>query len=206
MLHPRLRIALSLLFVIGVACVAAAAIARSQSTPTPASSQAATRFAGPTLPPGLRASDFSLPDQDGKPASLSQYRGQVVVVTFLYSHCTNTCPVTAQQIRGAFDDLGRDVPALAISVDPANDTPESTRQFLVKQYVNGRIRFLLGSQQQLAPVWKSYFVSPQSQGLDHTAFVYLVDRRGQLRIGFPAQTLTPEALAHDLRMLLAEPA
>jgi protein SCO1/2 len=157
------------------------------------------------LPPGIAAPTFSLRDQDQKQASLSDYRGQVVVVTFLYSHCQDTCPVTAQQIRGAFDQMGHDVPALAVSVDPANDTPDSARQFLTKQHVLGRIRFLLGSPAQLAPIWKGYFVDPEGGRFEHTAFVYLVDRRGQLRVGFPASQLTPEALAHDINLLSAQP-
>ena len=105
--------------------------------------------------------DFDLRDEQGKPVSMRALRGQPVVVTFLYSHCQDTCPITAQTIRGALDDLGHDVPALAISVDPPNDTPASARKFLAEQRANGRIRFVLGSRAQLRPIWKGYGVTPQ---------------------------------------------
>ncbi|MEA2385586.1 MAG: hypothetical protein QOH72_5557, partial [Solirubrobacteraceae bacterium] len=79
-------------------------------------------FAG-SLRPDIPPQDFRLRDQDGRTVSLRQFRGRVVVLTFMYTTCRDTCPLTATQIRGALDDLGRDVPALAVSVDPVNDTP-----------------------------------------------------------------------------------
>jgi protein SCO1 len=204
-LHPRLRLALVLLALATSGLVVAVVAAAPEHRSSQASQANARTFAGPVLPPGIAAPSFSFNDQDQRQASLSQYRGQVVVVTFLYTHCQDTCPVTAQQIRGAFDQMGHDVPALAISVDPANDTAQSAREFLTKQHVLGRIRFLLGSAPQLAPIWRGYFVDPEGGRFEHTAFVYLVDRRGQLRIGYPAAQLTPEALAHDIDLLSAEP-
>jgi protein SCO1/2 len=166
-----------------------------------------TGFAGfvrPDIPP----KDFRLTDQDGAPVDLASDRGKVVVLTFMYSRCQDTCPITASQIRGALDQLGRDVPVLAVSVDPANDTQDSARRFLVRQHVAGRMRFLLGSRSQLAPVWGAYGIQPQGKGtgraFDHSAYVLLVDKRGRQRVSFPVAQLTPEALAHDLRRLLAE--
>ena len=53
-----------------------------------------------------------------------------MVVTFIYSHCQDTCPGRCRQIRGALDDVGRDVPVLGVSVDPANDTPASAKRFV----------------------------------------------------------------------------
>src|SRR5919202_1502950 len=75
------------------------------------------------LRPAMPPRDFTLTDQDGRRVSTRALRGRVVVVTFLYSTCTDTCPIVAQQIAGAMDRLGHDVPALAVSVDPAHDTP-----------------------------------------------------------------------------------
>ena len=114
---------------------------------------APNQFAGATMPADARAPDFELRDEEGEPVSMRALRGSPVVVTFLYSHCQDTCPITAQTIRGALDDLGHDVPALAISVDPPNDTPASARKFLAEQRANGRIRFVLGSRAQLRPIW-----------------------------------------------------
>jgi protein SCO1 len=170
----------------------------------PAARDDGVAFAG-ALRPEIPPQDFRLRDQDGRAVSLRQFRGRVVVLTFMYTTCRDTCPLTATQIRGALDDLGRDVPALAVSVDPANDTPDRARQFLFKRgLARDRMRFLLGDRAALAPIWKAYGIRPQGSAFDHSAYVLLIDRRGRQRIGFPVQQLTPEGLAHDIRRLQAE--
>jgi protein SCO1/2 len=161
-------------------------------------------FAG-AVRPAIPPRDFRLRDQDGQPVSLRQFRGRVVVLTFMYTTCRDTCPLTATQIRGALDDLHHDVPALAVSVDPVNDTPARAKQFLFQRGLgHDRMRFLLGSRAQLQPIWKSYGVQPQGKAFDHTAYVILIDRHGRQRIGFPVAQLVPEDLAHDIRRLQAE--
>jgi protein SCO1/2 len=160
------------------------------------------QFAG-AVRPRIPAQDFVLRDQDGRIARLSAYRGRVAVVTFLYTTCRDSCPVMAQQIRGALDDLGHPVPVLAVSVDPAGDTPLRARAFLTRQHLLGRMRFLLGTRAQLAPVWRSFGIQPQERGRDHSAYVVLIDSHGRQRVGFPAEHLTPEGLAHDIRRLAA---
>ncbi len=138
-------------------------------------------------------------------ASLADYRGKVVVLTFLYSTCKDTCPILADQIRGALDDLGSAAPpALAISVDPAGDTPDRARAFLLERRLAGRMRYLLGTKEQLEPVWRGYAVQPQSEDFEHSAYVLLIDKAGRQRIGFPVNRLTPEGLAHDVRLLARE--
>ena len=172
--------------------------------PEPATPVSADGFAGALSPPDIAFRDFSLRDQDGRPASLREYRGHVVVLTFMYSTCQDTCPVTAQTIRGALDQVGHDVPVLAVSVDPANDTRDTAERFLVKQGLSaGRMRFLLGSRAQLQPIWKAYGIRPQGNGFEHTAYVALLDRDGRQRVAFPVDHLTDRDLAHDIRELEA---
>ena len=163
-------------------------------------------FEGALRPEGIPPIRFSLKDQDGKAATLAQYRGEPVILTFMYSTCKDTCPLQAQQIRGALDDLGQDVPTLAISVDPANDTPLNARRFVNQQSLTGRMRFLLGSKAELEPIWKAYGIQPQGKAFDHSAYVVLMDAKGVQRVGWPVEKLTPEGLAHDLRVLEAEKA
>jgi len=162
-----------------------------------------TGFHGALRPPDARAADFRLRDQDGATATMRAYRGRTVVVTFLYSTCRDTCPLTAQQIRGALDQLGHDVPVLAVSVDPQGDTPLHVKRFLVRQHLTGRMRYLVGTRAQLAPVWRAYGIRPQGEGVEHTASTVLVDGGGRQRVGYLSDQLTPEALAADLRTLAA---
>ena len=170
--------------------------------PEPATRASADGFAGAVSPSDIAVRDFSLRDQDGKPASLRQYRGRVVVLTFMYSTCQDTCPVTAQTIRGALDQVGHDVPVLAVSVDPANDTRDSAERFLVKQSMSaGRMRFLLGTRAQLQPIWKAYGIQPQGKGFEHSAYVAVLDQTGRQRVAFTIDHLTDRDLAHDIRRL-----
>ena len=190
--------ALATLGLCAVAAVAGVWIAASSGEGT---ARPAEAFAGSIRPPGARAPGFRLRDQDGRPVSMAAYRGRTVVMAFVYSTCEDTCPGQVQSIRGALDRLGRDVPALLVSVDPRNDTPARARRFLLEQHVTGRMRFVLGSERELAPVWRGYGIAPQRGALDHSAYVVLVDGEGLQRIGFPHSRLTPEDLAHDLRRL-----
>jgi len=164
-------------------------------------------FKGATRPPAPPA-DFALHDQNGDLVETSALRGKVVVLTPLYTHCQDTCPLTAQQVRGAIDDLSgserNGVRALALSVDPANDTADSARRFLVERRVSGYLDFLLGSRSELQPVWRDYGFAPQTKEQEHNSYVVLLDKRGRQRVGFPIDHLTPEDLAHDIKVLLAQ--
>jgi protein SCO1/2 len=88
-----------------------------------------------------------------------------------------------------------------VSVDPKNDTPDRAKRFLLRHSLTGRMRFLLGTRSELAPVWKAYGIQSQGAAFDHSAYVLLIDGRGRQRIGFPLNQLTPEGLAHDVRLL-----
>ena len=198
-MNPRLLLALFLtgLFAIGAA---AYAIVGSEDESPDVVYQG---FAGSMLPDGVRAPAFELTDERDDPIAMSDFRGEPVIVTFLYTHCDDTCPAAAQQVKGALDELGRDVPALAIAVEPPRDTPDSARAFLAKQRMLGRMRFVLGERSELAPIWRGYAIRPQAPGAEHQARIVLVDGRGFQRIGFPVEQATPEGIAHDVRKLEA---
>jgi protein SCO1/2 len=195
--NPRIAVALLLVGVCALGAIVLAATRRDNSEPVASDNT----FAGATMPQGAFAPDFVLRDQEGDRVSMRALRGRPVVVTFLYTHCQDTCPITAQTVRGALDDLGHDVPALAIAVDPPNDTPQSARKFLAEQRVSGRIDFVLGSRAELRPIWEGFGVKPERVTEEHTAQITLVDAHGIQRVGYPSSQATPERLAHDLRLL-----
>jgi protein SCO1/2 len=202
-LHPRLRLAITVV----IACCAAAIVAVVVASGNSGGGSQVTiqhGFAGALRPAGIPPADFTLRDQHGRPAALAAYRGRPVIVTFMYSTCKDTCPLMADQIRGALDALGHDVPTLVVSVDPARDTPLNTKRFLARHGLTGRARFLLGTRAQLAPVWRDYGIRPQTNSDAHSAYVLLIDKRGRQRVAFPASELTPEGLGHDVKVLQAE--
>jgi protein SCO1/2 len=158
-------------------------------------------FAGSVRPPGATVPDYALLDQDGRTVTPAMHRGKTAIYAFIYSHCEDVCPIQVQQIRGALDQLGHDVPVIGISVDPAGDTPASARAFLVKQHMTGRMHFLLGKREELAPVWKGFGIAPQSAQSDHSAYVVVVDGDGHQRLGYPANMMRVDGLEADLRKL-----
>ncbi len=194
----RVRFALALVATFALAAAGVAVFAGGGDQAEPA---AASEPRGALRPPGIPPSDFRLVDQDGRTTTLADVRGKVTIVTFLYTTCEDTCPLAAQQIRGAMDKLGHDVPVLVFAVDPPRDTPERARRFLAGQSLTGRMRFLTGPREELRKQWKAYGVQPQGEGFEHTAHVVILDREGVQRIGFPVEKLTPEALAHDVQLL-----
>jgi protein SCO1/2 len=162
---------------------------------------AAASWQGAVRPPGARMPDFALANQDGERVTAASLRGEPVVFAFVYSTCKDTCPAQVQSIRGALDDLGRDVRVVGVSVDPVNDTPDRARTFLLEQSMTGRMDFLLGSRAQLQPVWKAFGIAPQRKGREHSSYTVIVDGDGRQRIGFPASQLTSSRLAADLAAL-----
>jgi protein SCO1 len=199
--NPRVLIAL---FLVAVFALAATVLAARGGDGGGDVAGAGGRFEGSVMPQGLRAPDFELRNQDGERVSMRELRGSPVVVTFLYTTCEDTCPIQAQTVRGALDELGHDVPALAIAVDPPRDTPERARRFLAEQRATGRIDFLLGSRAELRPVWDDFHIRPQTVTTEHQAHFILVDARGVQRVGYPGTQATPEGLAHDIALLERE--
>ncbi len=197
-MNPRVTIALML----AVAAVFAGVIAVAWPSDD-AASGGPDRFQGASLPRGLKAPDFTLTDQDGRRVSMRSLRGKPVVVAFLYSTCKDSCPVQAQQIKGALNELGRDVPALAVSVDPANDSARSAAAFNSEQRMTGRLTWVLGRRAQLAPIWRAYGATGQREDTEHNARFVLVDPKGVQRVGYPLDKVTPERVAHDLGLLAA---
>jgi len=114
------------------------------------------------VPPREAAFDFRLRDQDGRLTSIRAGRGRVVVVTFLYSTCHDLCPAQANLIGSAVGRVGAEgVLVYGVSVDPDGDTPERARAFLERRGLDiPAVKFLVGSREELAPVWRAYGIAP----------------------------------------------
>ena len=120
-------------------------------------SEARPRF----VPPREAARDFRLRDQDGHVTTLADARGDVIVMTFIYTTCWDLCPAEAATMMQAVNEVGDGVRAYAISVDPVGDTPKRVRDWLaVRHWQNGPMRYLTGTRDELAPVWAAYGIVP----------------------------------------------
>jgi cytochrome oxidase Cu insertion factor (SCO1/SenC/PrrC family) len=159
-------------------------------------------------PPGvIRLPSFALRDYTGEVVRSRDLRGKVVVITFLDSQCTESCPVIASQVGRTVDLLASsergDVEAMAISTDPAEDTTASVHRFLRRQRAVGKLRYLTRPEQRIRSVWKPFLIlSSLESGRDtlHSASVRVYDRDGiWVSTLHPGVDLTPANLAHDIR-------
>jgi protein SCO1/2 len=169
-------------------------------------------FAGAAFPPGVRAPGFALTDQRGHRVSLSAYRGQVVALAFLpvpsgASPSCRACLLVAQQVRGALDELGprADVRTIFVNTNPAAPSARGG-QLLFETSLSGRVEYLTGAAARLRKVWRAYRIPPAGAGRaasEAAVTVLLIDRGGFERVGFGLEQITPEGLAHDIRLLEA---
>jgi cytochrome oxidase Cu insertion factor (SCO1/SenC/PrrC family) len=169
-------------------------------------------YTGSEPPSGIDLVDFALRNYDGTVVRSSGLRQEVVVVTFLDSQCTESCPVIASQIGRAFELLSareqRRVFAVAISTDPKEDTAASVRAFLRRNRALGTLHYVGGGEPEsrLRPIWKRFnILSSLESGEDtlHSAPVRIYDGGVWAATLHAGVDLTPANLAHDVRVGLA---
>jgi protein SCO1/2 len=157
------------------------------------------------------AKGFALADHTGKPRTLADYKGKVVVVFFGYTQCPDVCPTTMAEMASVMQKLGPQadqVQVLFITLDPERDTPQ-----LLASYVpafDKRFVGLYGTPEQTAKTAKEFKVfyskvpgkEPGSYTIDHTAGSYVFDKEGRLRL-FIRHGGGADAIVHDVRQLLS---
>ena len=165
--------------------------------------------------PPRMAPDFSLRGSDGSEFKLSRYRGKVVALGFGYTHCPGVCPTTLAflaQARQKLGAAGKEFQIIYVTVDPERDSAEHLKAFLAS--FDPTFVGATGTPQQLANVRKEYginvsdkmFVAGQPKSnyfLDHSSYVYLIDRAGKLRAMMP-YGVTVDDIEHDAQALLSK--
>ena len=164
-------------------------------TPTP------SPLRGGRLEPPKLAPDFSLTDQNGNPFRLSSTRGQVVLLYFGYTSCPDVCPLTLADITASRNELGKNaeqVQVVFITVDPERDT-----QAVLQRYVpafDPSFIGVRGTPEEIKTVADAYGVqfkktplpnSALGYAVDHSAFIYVIDRSGRLRELLPLRRTSP---------------
>ncbi len=194
--------------VVGVVVVLLACL---RLAPASLVSAAAVPDGGTPLTP-VPAPGFVLTDQYGQRRSLAQFRGRVVLLTFIDSECTTTCPLEAAMLQRMLRDLGparaADVQLLAVNVNRGAAGVADVYRWSQAHGMNGRWLFLTGGPATLAGVWRSYHIAVSGSGsaVEHTSAIYLLDRGGRERrvwdlgdaAGGPGQALALAAQVADL--------
>ena len=155
---------------------------------------------------------FELTDFNGRPRTLEDFRGKVVLLFFGFTHCPDMCPTTLAKLGRAMQQLGAQadqVQGLFVTVDPKRDTPQVLAQYVPAFYPG--FLGLYGTDQQTAAAAKEFKVyfqlqKPNQAGfytVDHSGPVFVLDRAGRLRL-FVSAEISAESLARDLHVLLKE--
>jgi len=155
---------------------------------------------------------LALTGHDGRPRTLADFRGKVVVLFFGFTQCPDICPTTLAEVARAMTALGSDaerVQVLFVTLDPERDTPE-----ILSRYVpafDARFLGLYGNLEATRAVAKEFKVffekhagsAPGSYSIDHSAQTYVLDTQGRLRLFVRHERLATD-LPHDVRVLLHE--
>ena len=177
--------------------------------PGNAKSTKSVAFAGAEATPPKPAPPTVLDDYLGRRVSLAADKGKVVLLTFLYVHCPDVCPLITANLHTTLSKLGaaaKNVRVVAISVDPRGDTKSSIAQFLKVHQMTGEMQYLVGSPAQLGRVWASWNVGSQRDASNpefvaHSGLVYGISAAGKVTTLYPAN-FQPSQIVHDVPLLL----
>lgn len=155
---------------------------------------------------------FELTAQDGSTFSTAALRGKVVAVNFVFTRCSDVCPVaTAKMVqiqRALGEQFGSDVFFVSVTVDPEHDTPQVLSRYARALGCDpSGWAFLTGSVESIENVARSYGVfrdRPSGAEVQHNLLTSLVDRDGTLRVQYMGERFDPNEMLHDLRDLIAE--
>jgi protein SCO1 len=162
---------------------------------------------GLILRPAKPAPVLALRNYTGQPVTLSALRGKAVLVTFVYTHCPDVCPLIVSSLAAAQRQLGagaQRLQILAVTVDPRRDTPPAIKAFLAARGATGRMDYLLGTYSQLMRTWKRWDVAVQvgtnklTNG--HSAVIYGISASGRMAVVYPSN-VTPAEITHDVPLL-----
>ena len=174
------------------------------ATARPASfSGAVNKTPGPAFPLRLR-------DSVGKTVDIRDYRGKAVLVTFIYSHCPDVCPIIVANLHAAQTQLGAQaskMQVIAVSTDPRGDTPKAVNNFLKLRNMTGRMEYLLGTRPELERTWKAWGIAARADPknpdqVEHSALIYGISGSGKITTLYPAN-FKPAQIVHDVPLLAA---
>src|SRR6185437_16786223 len=178
------------------------------TSPTNASAPASYR-AEAELSPATAAPPLRLRNYLGQPVDIAQYRGKPVLVTFIYTHCPDVCPLITSNLRVAQNLMGAQGPSkaqiIAVSVDSKGDDRKTVTAFLKHHEMTGRMQYLIGTTQELARVWKAWGVGSERDAKDpdlveHSGLVYGITASGK-RTTLYSANFRPATIAHDVPLL-----
>jgi len=210
--RPLLWLLASLVLAGGILLLSGCGSSGSSKQTTAVSTASAVKVAykaEAVLSPATPEPPLKLRNYLGQPVNIDQYRGKPVLITFVYTHCPDVCPLMISNLRVAQNLMGASGPqkaqVIAVSVDARGDTPKTVRAFLKAHEMTGRMQYLIGSQQELSRVWKAWGVGSERDAknpdfVEHSGLVYGITASGKRAVLYSA-SFKPAAIAHDVPLL-----
>jgi protein SCO1/2 len=165
-------------------------------------------YSGGEATPPKAAPELKLKNSLGEPVDLGEYRGKAVLVTFIYTHCPDVCPLIVSHLKTAQAELGakaKDLRIVAVSTDPQGDSPRTVARFLAEHGMTGQMQYLIGSPAELRKTWTDWGIvaNRAKTGRDlveHSALVYGIAADGKITTLYPAN-FDPSQIVHDVPLL-----
>jgi protein SCO1 len=205
----RVLLVLVVLLVIAGGVVLLSTGGGSRSSTASSHAAVSSKYSGSLASPAAPEPPLSLRNYKGERVNIGQYKGKAVLITFIYTHCPDACPLIAANLGVALNLMGpakaSKVQVVAVSVDPRGDTPGSIAKFLKAHGVAGRMQYLVGSKHELGRVWKAWGVGSEQDAknpelVNHSGLVYGVSAKGDVTTLY-ASNFTPPEIAHDAPLL-----
>ncbi len=150
------------------------------------------------------APEFGLQDADGKPISLTDLRGEIVVLHFIYAGCPDVCPLHAERIAEIqkminITPMRDQVKFISITTDPKRDTAEILRAYRGAHGLEPvNWMFLTSGPDQpedttrkLAEQFGHKFTPTEDGEQMHSVVTHVIDRDGVLRANFHGLQFAP---------------
>ena len=158
------------------------------------------------------AKDFALTDHNGKPRTLKDFAGKVVVIFFGFTQCPDVCPTSMTelaQIKKMLGPKGDRLQGLFVTVDPQRDTPEVLKAYMAN--FDPTFLALYTTPEKLIDLARDYKVyfkkvegkTPTSYTMDHSAGSFVYDTSGKLRL-YTRYGTGAKPLAQDIELLLKQ--
>lgn len=170
----------------------------------------------PKVIKNLKGESYQLVNSDSAGVHFpSDFKGDVVAVTFIYTHCPNICPLITSNLRNIQDQLGdtSGIDFVEISFDPRRDTPSVLKKYKKLYKLNDQFSMLTGDTTNINRLMNRLDIVTQVTYPDstdttsenyfftHTNRLYLMDRQGRMRYQYPASAVQPQTVVSDLNTI-----
>ncbi len=153
---------------------------------------------------------LTLIDQNDRPVSLASLKGKPVLIDFIYSSCSGTCPMmtekfaTVAKLLGA--SLGNDVRMVSITLDPEHDTPSELRKYAEAHGIDARgWWFLTGKREQIAGELALFKVRAERDAdgsIAHPTVGFLLGSDGRQVRQYDGLEVDPKTIVADIEGVL----